>query len=420
MAPVAGADDVFNALQARISRGVRVRKADLDAVTAELESDKSNPSKRMVTGEAFAGLGFFNLAESQYAEADKLEKDYILKKFKSVVDKDQFVAALLFIYVEDKYPKDPALLYYAAQRNLNLVTYDKEQRKTAMNTARKELTMASALPEPWEGTLASLAVLNYNQASLMGAGPEQNKLLDEAIVSANRELARYPHQVLAQKVKIMALCRKGVKLGSLVGDLTEVLKSDPKDAAMNVLLARAFIYKEDYRSALKPALSSLYYERGPEVLSEAKDKVYTLMRKVNRAEFLNAVNEIAGKPFTAESAYRSQMFRMRIGDLFTVSGNRLEACTQYREGLSLSPSLRAVIAYKIGYLHTLQHDYEDALIALNVACRWARTGGEKAKYEEFTRRVARVYLHQPRDIALNLKILLRHYKPLVPRPTRPS
>jgi tetratricopeptide (TPR) repeat protein len=410
----AGAAGVCERIHASLFAGKRPVKADADAVSAELAGDQSNYFKRFVAGEVLASLGLYGLANEQFAAADKLQKDYVLSNFKSTVDSNHYVPALLFTYLLDKYPQDPAVLYFVARHNMEAPVFSRTKKEQVLSNARKQLKVASSLPKPWPGTLSTLAMLEYNEgAELTGQAKEER--LDAAIKYCERELQLYPENALAQKIKILALCRKGVQPWEMLQLLQQALKVSPRDAGLNLLLGKACIYKGNYKSAMTPALTGLFESQDAMALSEAREEVYLLIRKVNRVELLSAVDEISqalSEPGSRGRDFMSTLMRMRLADLFSMAGDRREACKQLSLAYQMHPHFKAAVAFKLGYELAMMHEYYMAYPYVDLACRLTRNknSSDYVKYSSFRSRIARIGVNSSRDIALKLKTMFAYRK----------
>jgi hypothetical protein len=393
---------VSSDLQKYLLSGRIVHKRDLNVIETELASNQSDPFTRMVAGEVLCGLGYYALGADQYSAADSLKPDYVLVEFKKLFELNAFVPALLFLYLQDKYPKDPAVLLYAARRNLSAPTFDRGEQIKAVTTARKELDMAAALPQPWPGTHALIAMMEFN-----------DKKLDSAIRYADLELAKNPNEPLAEKVKIMALDRLGTQRPGFQNDnltqmLEKALSKNPNDDVLNLMLGRAYSSAGNYKKALVPALTGLLQQHDPNTLHDGRAQVFELMKKLNETEFLVALNQVCLKYADPGSGlngrgFKPAMLRIRVAELFSMSGKHEEALVQYKEAQYMSRRVAASAAYHLGKEQAFLHRYQDAMESLDLACRLNANPENTVKYEATTQRIKEVYANSGRNLALKLK-----------------
>jgi hypothetical protein len=152
-----------------------------------------------------------------------------------------------------------------------------------------------------------------------------------------------------------------------------------------------------------PALIGLREEQDRLALSEARDEVYQLILKVKRADLLLAIEKVCGR----SKDKRATSMRLRLADLFALSGDRKEACRQLITAMSMSPNLRAAVAFKLGYQLAMMHEYFGAYPYIDLACKLTQNPNDAEKYRAFRRRIARIGLNSPRDIALWLKVSMK-------------
>lgn len=386
--------------------GHAASKDDLSTIEIELAANQSDPFSRMVAGEVLCKLGFYGLGAEQYSAADQIQPDYVLNQFKKLFEHNPFVPALMFLYLQDKYPRDPAVLLYAARRNLSAPTFDRGEQLKAVTTARKELNLAAALPQPWPGTLALLAMMEFNDGKF-----------DSAMQYADKELSKNPNETLAGKIKILVLDRLGRQRPGgfhneqLIEMIQKALKDNPSDDELNLMLSRAYFSHADYQKALKPALTGLLQQHDPNTYHDARAQVFELMKKVDETEFLLALNQVClqysdlGSGFNGRG-FKPAMLRMRVGELFSMAGKHEEACVQFKEAKFMSRRVAAAAAYHLGKELAFMHRYADALEPLDLACRLNANPDNTAKYNALNRRIREVYVNSDRDFALKLKASL--------------
>lgn len=391
------AADGSNEIHERLAAGGRTAKNELDFVTAELAKDQNNEFKRLVAGEVLASQGFYGLAAEQFAAADKLKPDYVLGQFKALFAENRFLPALYFTYLQEKYPEDPALLFYAARRNLSALSYSREANEQAMATARKELNMAIKLKNPYPGTFATLAMMDYNQGKI-----------DSAMELIEKELKLNPDQPMALRVRALALTRQGKRPSDILPEIKAALRVAPMDPEMNLLMGRACLFTKNYKEALRPALLGLFWQHDPLTLGESKAQVYELLSTVPRQELLDEINRISlelSDPETHGRGFRSTLLRMRLAELFAIHDEKEEALKQLETALRMHPHFRAAVAFRIGQVLVSMHRYFEAFPYLEMACHLNQSQTDADKYNRFRTRIARVGLNSQRDLALKIKMM---------------
>lgn len=387
-------------IHAHIASGRRVSKAFVDDVNSviSLQPGARDPFARLVAGEVLAGIGLYALADEQFAAADALSKDYVLSEFKRTFENNNYNPPLLCLYLQEKYPDDPAVLLYKARRNLQALTFSPEDKRKALATARDELARAIRLKAPWPGTFALLAMVEYNDGNR-----------DLALKYTDLELKQNPDEPLARKVRVLSFWHSGKRPADLIDEISLALKISPNDDEMNLLLGRAYLDKEDYKCAMRPALLGLLLQHDPVTHKEARSQVFELIRKANRDELLKAVGEISysfSEPGTRGRGFRATLMRMRLADLFVLAGDRVEACWQLEAALRMHPHFRAAVAFRIGKELAGLHRYKEAVPYLEMACRLNQNTRDKDNYEAMCARITRVALNADRDLALKIKVSL--------------
>lgn len=377
-------------------------KKHINVVEAEVQANQNDPFMRMVAGEVLSSLGYYGLGADQYSAADKMKPDFVLNEFKKIFENNAFVPALMFLYLQDKYPKDPAVLLYAARRNLFAPVFDRKEQEKAVATARKELEMAIALPQPWPGTFAQLATMEFNEGKL-----------DLAIKYADSELALHPGESLAEKIKIMALDRvgrqnPGFRNEQLIEMLEKTLRNRSDDGELNLMLGRAYIAADNPRKALMPALTGLLQARDGNTLNDGRAQVYELMKKIDETDFLQALNQVCLRYADPASGingrgFKPALLRIRVGELFSTCNKHEEACVQFKEAQYMSRRVAAAASFHLGKEQAHLHRYQEAMESLDLACRLNTNTDNTIKYEATAQRVREVYANSDRNLALKLK-----------------
>lgn len=371
-------------------------QTDADAARIELESGGSkDPFKRLVSGEVLSSLGLYLLASEQFSEADKLANNYVLERFKLTFESNPFIAPLLFHYLQDKYPKDPAVLFFAARKHLQAQNSVIKQREQAIATARSELSMAIAQKNPWPGTHAYLAMMEYNDGKL-----------DRALELCQQELSRNPDNSLAKKVRILTRCRQGKRPDEMIPELEDVLSDSARDAELNLLLGRAYIYKHEYNKATLPSILGLFNQHDRATLNEARAQVFDLIKKADRKQLLAAINRVSfdySDPGTQGRGFRSTVMRMRLADLFALCSDKDEACSQLKTAMSMHRHFLAPAAYRLGCELMRMHKYVEALAYLNLACNQGSNPVDSQKYRVTRDRLLSILSNYRRNISMQMK-----------------
>lgn len=382
-------------LRSRLSRGLKATDSDINFLSTELSKNPADPFTCLTAGEALASKGLYGLANDQYAAADKSSADFVLNQFKKIFAHDQFSSALMFLYLQDKYPRDPAVLFYAARKNLAAITFSRESKQKALSNARKELSEAIQTSDPYPGTFATLAMLEYNEGKI-----------GSALSLVNQELKRNPKEPLALRINALALVKTGRKQSEVVEGITRALQESPMDDEMNLLLGRVYLGAKQYDKAIVPSLLGLYWQHDAQTLSEAKHQVYDLMEYADKRVLQAAINDLSFKlsePGTNGGGFRSTLFRIRLADLFSIRGNRKNACAQLAAAYAMHPHFHSAVAFKLGQELAAMHLYGESLQFLNEAVQYNTVQQDEKKYRVFRDRIAAVNANSSRDLALQLK-----------------
>lgn len=396
--PQKGMANSCHDIHTKLLSGQPATNADVDFVNSELQADPDNAYKRMVAGEVLTSLGLFGLAKEQFSAADKLKKDFVLTQFKSNFESTPVVANLHFVYLQDIYPDDPAILYCAARRRISAGYFSKQKMQEETQIARDKLEKAAALKDPWPGTEALLATMEY-----------QNGKVASALEHANRELDRNPGQPTATRVKVMALCQLGKKPEDLIELIKSGIKKTPYDPDLNLYLGRAYLDERKYNDAILPSMMGFCQQYDAASSAEGRRQAFELIQHANRDLLLAGIEAVVNRtqdPASDGRSFKPTLMKMRLGDLFISNGDEVEGCKQLLAALKMHPHFSAAIAYKLGREYANRHYNQRAYDFLQIACRLNKNEDDAIRYDALRRRLFAVAKNSQKDIALQLKAML--------------
>ncbi|MBX9725601.1 MAG: hypothetical protein K2X81_29660 [Candidatus Obscuribacterales bacterium] len=385
-------------IHTKLLAGQPASNLDVDFVNSELQADPDNAYKRMVAGEVLTSLGLFGLAKEQFSTADKLKKDFVLSQFKSNFESTPVVANLHFVYLQDVYPDDPAILYCAARRRISAGYFSKQKMQEEMQIAKDKLVKAAALKDPWPGTEAMLATMDYQSGDVASA-----------LKHANRELERNPGQATATRVKVMALCQLNKKPEDLIDLIKSGIKKTPYDADLNLYLGRAYLDERKYNEAILPSMMGFCQQYDSASTAEGRRQAFELIKHANRDLLLAGISAVADRaqdPQSASGSFKPTLMRMRMGDLFISNGDDVDGVNQLLTALKMHPHFSAAIAFKLGKEYANKHYNQKAYDFLELACRLNKNEDDAIRYNALRRRLFKVAKNSDKDIALQLKAML--------------
>lgn len=396
---------VCESIHIKLAEGQRVQQHDADSINSELLKDRTNPFKHFVAGEVMVSAGLYGLAETQFEEADRLQKDYVLTKFRQEFQKNWHIVSYVYKYVQNKYPNDPALLLYLARRHLAQLAQKGDPRQMSAQSIVEKLRLAAATAHPWPGTFALLSMLEYNEALTSADKSDRESLLKLSIKHASDELKQDPDNPLALKVRLMSILKHGGNSDNLENVFLHVLKVLPKDPEVNVLLGRAYLDRKDYKSAIQPVLIGLLTEHDFFTRQDSLMQACELARKADPAELLASVNKLLAEP--GWSTEKKILLSTRVADMLFVAGKPEKSLDLLDMALKDCPAVtRPLLDFKIGQELTLMHRYFEARTYLDKAYQSIQDPASAKKIICLRTRVALVRCNYHRDIALQIKTLI--------------
>jgi hypothetical protein len=403
-APVARAsfcEDIHN----KLAEGRQAQKQDADSINTELLKDRLAPFKHLVAAEVMVSLGLYGLAEPEFEEADRLEKNYVQTKFHEELKANHNTVGYLYRYVEEKHPKDPALLFYLSRRHLAELARNSALSPVSVQPIIEELRAAAGAKQPWAGTFALLAMLEYKEASNTAGESRGEDLLRLAIKHANQELKQDPNNPLALKVRIMSALKCGASQSRLAEDCLQAVRLLPRDPEMNVLLSRVYLEKKDYKTAIQPLLIALLSENDSSIRNDLLRRAADLARRANVQEFSVSINRLLADPVW--EAEKKPLLYLRVADLLALAGKPEAALTLLEQALlDCPPASRSLIEFKTGQVLTSMNRFADAYPYLKRAAWYNPDPYFARKVMSFCSRVGQIKDNYHRDIALQLKCLV--------------
>lgn len=394
----------------RLSIGQLIRARDVESINSELVKDSRNPFKHFVAGEALTSLGLYHQAEEQFETADQLEKDYVRSRFGQELSARHHTLRLLCPYLQKKHPDDPALIFYEASRDLaGLQLKQQDQSQVSFQPIINQLSEAARSANPWPGTFALLSMLEYNEALNAGSRTDSNsqkdaaQLMSLAIRHAGDELKRDPDNRLALKMRLLSLQKTGYAPERLEGILLDVLRVSPHDPEANALLARIYVEKKEYRSAIRPLLLGFLLKSNP---SKRQDlyRAFEVVRVLQPGEVVNCARGLIGE--LGWNCDESKLICLEVSDILAAAGKPEQALVLLGAALREAPaSFRPLLELRIGRISILTRRLDNACNYLNLASRDAFNSELSQKILSLRDRVASQKDNFHRDAAAQVKDL---------------
>jgi Flp pilus assembly protein TadD len=357
-------------------------QADIQTANAAVVANPNDAFTRFAAGEVLASLGLLELANEQYDAAEKLKPKFALAMFEYYLRQNDPRLKLSYPYVEVKHPEAPAVVYKTA-----LILLDSSRKKDA---AAAKMKQAADADKPWPGARGRYGMIEYNKGNL-----------DSAIKYCNAELKEHKYDLMAQKVKIMALLKKGKRPIDLKNDIVSALNQAPNDEQLNLLLSRALIYEGKSHDAIWVAMRGLLYATNPTTLAEGRNQIFDLIDKVS-ARTVTVIADTLCASLPAGD-FKATLFRMRVGELLTLAGHSAEGEYELTKALEMNQFFKEAVSYKLGKAKLKQKNYYAAAKHFHSA---SVGNPSETKYKDALTRTQRQMLNFKRDYALQLKVLL--------------
>jgi tetratricopeptide (TPR) repeat protein len=360
-------------LHLKLENGGRVSAEEAESLNSQLSSGGQNPFNHAVAAEVLISLGLYDQAEEEYDKAERLEKNYVKTMFRKELSSHHHTLRLLAPYVQKKYPDDSALLFYIANRDLAGAMLKQNMSTLWLQPLIDEFQAAANAKDPWDGALAILSMLEYNEASRIGkAGAETytknnpQTLYAQSVKHAREELQKDPKNVLALKYYVLGMIRAG-KVAEARAEIAQLLAIAPLDAEANLLLAKFYIANGDRHSALIPALVTVLAEQKKPVQASGSFKeVSALIRNCDEKQILDAAAILLN--LTGWNTMQGNLLCLRISDLLAASGKKQLAIMMLEAGINrCGEGAFQVIMFKLGRLFMATEQYDKALSALDTA-----------------------------------------------------
>lgn len=396
----------------QLSRGQKVSPGTIiDSLNAELQADSKNPFKHFVAAELLISLGLYEQAEAQFADADRLRKNFVQTKFHEELKERHHTLRLICPYLQKTQPDDPALLYYLASRDLAGLELKQDPNKVTLLPIIDEFNQAAAVANPWVGTFGELSMLEYNEAMRNTSGdypklskaPSKEELLALSIKHAREELKRDPSNALANKVLMLAMIQSGGSLEKMENTLLKLIKTSPADRDLYLLLARIYLSKKDYNTAIRPALVCLLLEPADGKRDSGRYIYHDLVRNANPNEVAMAAIEILKE--LGGNDHRAYVLCLKVADLLVAAEKTTEALRLLVTVLPVTPpDLRMMYNLRIGQYLTRIHHYDQACVHLDQALQICSNASVRNKIMVIRNRVASLRNNFDRDLAVQIKV----------------
>ena len=359
-------------LHLKLENGGKVSAEEAESLNSQLSSGAQNPFNHAVAGEVLISLGLYDQAEEEYDRAEHLEKNYVKTMFRKELSSHHHTLRLLAPYVQKKYPDDSALLFYVANRDLAGALLKQNMSTLWLQPLIDEFQAAANAKNPWDGTLAILSMLEYNEASRIGKAGEETytksnpqTLYAQSVKHAREELRKDPKNVLALKYYVLGMIRAG-KVAEARTEIAQLLTIAPLDAETNLLLAKFYIANGDRHSALIPALVTVLAEQKPVKASSSFKELSELIRSCDEKQILDAAAILLN--LTGWNTVQGNLLCLRISDLLAASGKKQQAIMLLEAGINrCGDGAFQVIMFKLGQLFMATEQYDKALSAFDTA-----------------------------------------------------
>jgi hypothetical protein len=148
-------------------------------------------------------------------------------------------------------------------------------------------------------------------------------------------------------------------------------------------------------------MRGLLYATNPTTLAEGRNQIFDLIDKVSaRTVIVIADTLCASLP---ASDFKATLFRMRVGELLTLSGHSAEGEYELTKALEMNQFFKEAVSYKLGRAKLKQKNYYAAGKHFHAA---SVGNPSETKYKDALTRTQRQMLNFKRDYALQLKVLL--------------
>lgn len=390
-------------LHAKLCQGHPVQAQEADLLSEELSRDSHNPLKHVIAGEVLISLGLYDQAEAQFDEATRLQKGIVPGQFAEDLKEKHHTLRFLAPYMQKNYPNDPAFLFYLANRDLAAVQIKQWAQKASLMPIINEFMQAADASPPWPGAASMLAMLEYTEAThpaIQSAGsinnnPSSTTLINLSIKHANQALKQNPNDPLAKKILLIATVKSGRPSENLESALQQLLQSAPLDPAMNLLLARLYMAKGDYKSAIRPMLICQ--------LAESHKQAEDLVRHVDPADITATANQLIAQ--LGANSDISSLLRINVADLLVKTGRNHQALQMLCNGMeSCPPNIRTVLALRIGQVLGRMHNYSESVKFLDAAWKFTDDTSLQRRIVELRNRNALLNANFKRDLATHVKV----------------
>lgn len=402
--------DVFQNLHQKLASGARVSADDANSLSKELNNDLGNPFKHAVAGEVLLSLGLYDQAEAQYETADRLKKDYMRAMFSKELFAEHHTLRFLSPYVQKVAPKDSALLFYLANRDLAAAMIKQDIKTLSLQPLIDEFTVAASSSEPWPGTRGTLSMLEYNEAirqmlhplwSQTARGNTPQALFNRSLRHAEEELKTNPNDPKALRFYLIGIDRTSGKIDKeTIERISNVAGLDPQ---INLMLAKMCMANKDYHAAVRPALLSCMSDL-QKAVREAKsfNDISPLINRSDSNELmvsaLNLINTVGwGSP-------QGGFICLRIADLFSACGRTMEEIALLEIAINrCGREYFQIIMFKLGKAFLVNKQFDRAAISFDIAYKQSPLGSLSSQILPYRYRAVQQAKNAHRDIALQIK-----------------
>lgn len=340
-----GALSQLKEIDLQVDQG-HVDKSMMDRVQKIIKNNPDSAQGHYTAGRLLAYFGYDDLAEDEFALADKLDPLHskaILEVFELRIQKEDLAGAYkLLEFISKRFPDEPSLLMMKG-------IFLERQGKTT--DAEQAYSSALAQEKKVTGVATALASVRLRQGHP-----------DEAISLADRDLSRSPRHFNANLVKGQALLSLG-KASKAIPFLEQAHKIKPNNRNLLLIMAVAYYKGKDYEKALPYAFLNLALTTKAAEFASAKLFCAKLVHE-STPEAVNRAIDMAENNLT-DAVYRSRL-HFGLGDMFDHMSRHREASVQYAQGLRYDPE-SARGWYRLGVDEELFGDFSSAMRFLKKA-----------------------------------------------------
>jgi tetratricopeptide (TPR) repeat protein len=203
----------------------------------------------------------------------------------------------------------------------------------------------------------------------------------------------------------VALLKSGGNADRMQNDLQRLARIMPVDPEANIFLARAYLDKHDYASAIKPVAIGLMTQHDAFTRNESLLQARILAHRANADLIVKSINDVLLQPWWKKPNRIQLCFDM---------ANELAEARHFNQAISLlalaaphcSGDQKAMALLKIGEYLAASFKYSEAFSVLTSAIMDAKDEALAQRIVAFRERIARLRDNTEHDVAQKIKIAI--------------